>query len=247
MAVRFTRASSQFLHTATPCISGAPPFSVSAWVYVFDITQGHWLWTISDYSNNGSFHGIEAGGDQAGDPFRCVSYQLGAAGRYAATSTGYTANTWHHICAVWVSTTERHVYIDGGSKGTNVVSSDPWGLDKEAVGATYRGDNPGDKADARVAELAVYDAALSDADVEELAQLICPLSVRPDDIARYSPFHDLSYNDWVMTDTWTPVNGPTAEDGPPIFYPFPEPRLQPLIAGGPGPSVSIPSTWPRFF
>jgi len=103
----------------------------------------------------------------------------------ATTTTNISANTWHHICGVEASSTSRAVYLDGGNKGTNATSRTPGGLDVTAIGGLILPNTyvmPG-----RLAEVAVWNVALSDSEVAQLALGLCPLLMRPGDLLAYWP------------------------------------------------------------
>jgi hypothetical protein len=76
------------------------------------------------------------------------------------------------------------VYLDGGSKGTNTNSVVPSNFDRTQIGFAAGGTSA---LDGRLAEVAFWDIALSDAEVAMLALGYAPSLVRPDSLIHYWP------------------------------------------------------------
>ena len=90
-----------------------------------------------------------------------ASSSPGAATTTAADSTG----VWHHACAVFASSTSRSIYLDGTNKITNTTSITP---SSGSITGTRIGDSDADCFDGDLAEVAIWNAALSDAEVASL-------------------------------------------------------------------------------
>ena len=75
------------------------------------------------------------------------------------TTAGYTEDTWHHACAIFASATDRRVFIDGGSKGTNSTDVTPTGLNKTIIGR-WGDRNPTGHMSGMIAEVAIYDLSV---------------------------------------------------------------------------------------
>ena len=108
----------------------------------------------------------------------------------AATSTTITAGTWFHACGVFASATSRAAYLNGGGKVTETTSRVPSGIDRTSVGV---GDGssalnpfaPAGTGD--IAEVAIWDIDLTDAEVLLLSKGVSPLLVRPGNLVGYWP------------------------------------------------------------
>jgi hypothetical protein len=123
---------------------------------------------VSDNTIHSTFMGL-ADKDAPAEYFRLHSYPAGSGQTFVAntrtaaegsnnavTSTQWSLNTWHHACGLWVSATDRRVFIDGGSKGTDVVNLTPAGIDRTAIGVI--GDSsPSGWMDGMIAEAAIWD------------------------------------------------------------------------------------------
>ena len=78
---------------------------------------------------------------------------------YAETTSGFTVNTWHDACGIFVSSTDRRVFIDGGSKGTDTTDVTPTDLDRTCIGAE-RDSTPGGYMSGMIAEAAIWDLSI---------------------------------------------------------------------------------------
>lgn len=179
MAYQFV-TNEAFYTTALPAgiASNETTLTMACWFYAPDVTGNNFLMSVADVSVGNRNHYLGALGAVAGDPVRAFSND-GTANGSADTSTSYSANTWHLAVGVWNGAASRTAYLDGGGKVTNTTSVSPTGLDTVGIGALY--DNiPNYSPDIIIAEPAIWDIALSDAEVAELAVSVSPLMVRPD-------------------------------------------------------------------
>jgi hypothetical protein len=172
---------------------------------------------IGDKDAGDQYHNLIAHGNVAGDPIYVQSRD--ASGTSSAVSTsGYSANTWHHACAVFGSGSDRRAFIDGGSKGTDSTSRAPTGLDRAAIGALARS-LPTFHMSGHIAEAAIWNVALSDAEVALLARSYCPLFIRPEYLKAYWPLIREPDLDKVGRYNMTVYNSPGVMPHPPIIYP----------------------------
>jgi len=105
----------------------------------------------------------------------------------ASTTTEYSVSTWHHVTGVWASATDRRAYLDGEGKGTDSTPRTPTGLDNTSLGIYWRNSIALSPMDGRVAEVAVWNVALTDADAAALGAGFSPRLVRPDALVAYWP------------------------------------------------------------
>jgi hypothetical protein len=241
MARKFIRASSQYLDlTAAPI--GGVPLTMACWFNLSDITNGQFLMSISDYSipASGDYFALVADGTAGGDPLNASTYQSST--KSATTSSGYSAGTWHHGCAVFAAVDDRRAYIDGGSKGTNAESMTPADLSHTGIGTLIRQDWPATFTDGLIAEAVWWNAALTDDEVAILAKRYSPLFVRPQNIVQYLPLIRDNDEDIVGGYSWNNATSPTVDAHPPIIYPG---MMSPLItvstaSGSPfGPPIQV--------
>lgn len=125
----------------------------------------------------------------------------------ATTSTAGSTSTWAHACGVFASSTSRAAYLNGGGKGTNATSKVPAGMNRTHIGHPTAVSITGD-----IAEVAMWSAALTDAEVAALATGISPLWIQSASLIGYwpvwgiaSPEIDLTPNNRTMALTGSPA------------------------------------------
>lgn len=234
MSREFLRASSEGLFADVSEID-APLFTISCWFYALDITAAGTLVSIVDKGVGTRRIALWVRGDNSGDPLQLLVSYSGSS--QPATTTGYSADTWHHGCAVSRSATDKSVFLDGGGEGTDATStaSSMPGLDRTAVG--YLSDSsPSQYMDGRVAEVGIWDVALIDAEVAMLAAGAAPLMVRPESLVTYLPLiRDDDTDIMGVTGAYTELVTPTIATHPPgIIYPDQQEVWVPSAAAAPG-------------
>jgi hypothetical protein len=121
----------------------------------------------------------------AGDPIRILS--VGTATAAVDTTTGFSANTWTHACGVFASSTSRTVYINGGSSATNTTNSSGTGENRLFQGVTRAASAFSNYFSGSLAEVGVWNAALTADEVLALARGISPSLIRPQSLNIYAP------------------------------------------------------------
>ena len=187
---------------------------MAAWFNSDNIVDWQVIMSLGYSGDNNNMILLHCRGNVGGDPLQAYTYD-GATYAIASTTTGYSANTWHHAALVQAASNDHAVYIDGGSKGTAAQDSSPANID--STGISVRATSAlGREISGMVAEAAIWNAALTDA---EIAALYCngigtdPRTVRPGNLVAYWPLtgHD---NDLVGGYHLTPYNSPTWAQGP---------------------------------
>lgn len=181
MARLFNDAAKDQLETTTVPVSAAP-FTMACFFRSDDITIAQDLMAISTAGTSDEKFRLIAGGNAAGDPVR-ANARTTTSGT-ADTTTGYSANTWHHAAAVFASTTSRTAYIDGGSKGTDTTSLAPSGMTRFNIGAYHNAVETGHLS-GDVCEAGIWNVALTDAEILSLAQGMSPRFIRPGSLVGY--------------------------------------------------------------
>lgn len=184
MSRLFDDAASDRLTNANAVIVGYP-FTLACWFNSDNIGISQVLMSVGDTGTADNYHYLRAAGSVASDPVQAGSAAGGTA-RNAATTTGYSTNTWHHACGVFTAAADRAAFIDGGSKGTNTQSTSPAGVDATAIGRLETS-TPANHMSGMIAEAAIWDVALTDAEVALLAASYSPLLVRPQNLVAYWP------------------------------------------------------------
>lgn len=183
----------------------AVPLTLAAWFKQTATGAGR---VIIDLSNGGT------------NLFQLRQTASGAVGantnaNQALSSAAATAGTWNHGCATFASITSRAAYLNGANKGTNASSTTPSGINKTTIGVKgdgtlfYNGS---------LADIAIWNVALADADVAMLALGISPLLVRRSALVAYWPF--LGYYSPeidLLSSTGITLTGTTQSAHPRVF------------------------------
>ena len=120
MARLFDNGNTEYLEYAGAVVA-SEPLAMVCWFRSDDISSAQVLMTVGTGGGAASqYHALVAAGATGGDPLWGISYNDHS--HSAATSAGYTANTWHHGCALFVAANDRRVFLDGGNKDTDGAS-----------------------------------------------------------------------------------------------------------------------------
>jgi hypothetical protein len=181
MAYEFSSSSSQFLR-AESFASLSFPFTISCQFNPKNITQNMVLAAISD-AGGGNRCVMVLGGALAGDPVRIDVLGAGA----ADSTVGFTSNAWQHACGVWSSTTSRTVYLNGSNSSTSTASVVQQTINRVLIGMRTSNDVNGLFMEGFIAEVGIWNAALTAAEVASLADGMTCDKVRPQNLVFYAP------------------------------------------------------------
>ena len=155
-SILFNDASNQYLEVDKAVVSETP-LTMMCWVYCDDLSSNTYVMYIADKDVTDQAFGLRLNSGGAGN-VHALTY-AGTAAAALATAT-MSANTWHQVCAVFVSPNDRRAYIDGGNEGTNNASRTPTGLDRTSIGRA--GDStPGYYMSGKVGFAMIWNRALS--------------------------------------------------------------------------------------
>lgn len=118
--------------TSTDYIT-AFPCTLCAWFNIDNVTGQDYLVSVHDVGGS-RYWALTVQGNIGGDPLR--AQEKGSSYQAADSATAVTANTWIHGCAVFRSATDREIYFNGVSDGTNDTDSamNPAPHDEFAIG-----------------------------------------------------------------------------------------------------------------
>lgn len=209
----FVRASSQFIECSTTTLT-AYPISMSAWFQTDDLTTNQVL-----VANTTSVTGIGVymifRGANAGDPLTCTDYD-GTTGGTASSAGSVTTNTWFHGGAVFAGASSRAIYLNG-AKDTNstTTSNNLAGTDKTNMGALISGNS---HLSGKLAEVAIWNVALTDDEMLSLSYGVSPLRIRPSALVFYAPLWGNTILDYVGRKSLVNQNGSTESTTHPRRY-----------------------------
>ena len=159
------------------------PFTMAAWANFDSVSANNHIISIAAGSD-ATYFGLR-GLDTAN--IGALSFD-GSGGIQAISTTSTSAATWHHTVGVYVSTTERSVFLDGGGKKTETTLDTPTTPTEVAIGVSADS-TPIYFMSGSVAHAAIWNVELTDAEIATLATGVSPLLVRPASLVGYWPLH----------------------------------------------------------
>jgi hypothetical protein len=226
MAYFFDRASTQYLRVPSTPVTAAP-LTFAVWARSNDATTSQSAISIGDKDSTLDGWDIIFAGTVAGDPirFRAVDVTAGS----ADGPVGYSINTWYHVAGVEVSDSSRFCYVDGAVGAEDTTTRTPDNGDNVTVGALGNS-TPSTPWNGDIAEAAIWNVALTAAEVLVLSKGVPAYMVRPASLVFYAPLvRDLV--DIVEGRTLTNTNVATVSAHPRIFRtPAPQIRKHTYVA-----------------
>lgn len=237
MARVFDGSTQWAIHAAG--IRTTVPLSMACWFRPANVTQTAVLMIQSETANNDGFYLMMDGTSMMGRT------SAGGLTDDARLESVVTANAWQHGCFVSSATNARAIYHNGtrGTDGTGTLT--PSGINQTTLADLGSGFW---QFNGRLARAAIWNVALSDADVAALysrGMAVSPALVRPeglvawwDLIGKYSPEID-AVGGFDMTLTASP----TAADGPRLAGH--RRRVNPFAAAGAA-ADAVPVCWAQY-
>ena len=153
MARLFNDAANDETHVDQAVVSGIP-FAVSIWAKR-DADIECIPFSLVDKDAASHSFAIQLLNSGVGNIVKAFARDAGGYG-YATTSTGTTDNAWQHICALFVSDTDRRVLLNAGGRGTGADDITPLNMDRVSIGVWSR--NPAlQYFSGDIAEVAIWD------------------------------------------------------------------------------------------
>jgi hypothetical protein len=181
MAYRFTAISSQYLSAGASVTAGSP-VTIAYWVRPTDTLGGNFMHV--SVGDSGSTHRIQmyrAGGAN----FNIDSIATSAAG--FLISSAFSAGTWAHCACAFASNTSRTPYINGSASSTNTTNIGTQNAFNETLIAARRNVTAGVFGNDTIAEVGIWNAALTAAEIASLAKGMTCDKVRPQSLVFYAP------------------------------------------------------------
>lgn len=218
MGIKYTAASSEYLQISSNLI-GSDVFTWAVWFYLESQTGADQdlLWS-GETASSDVYHRLQY--DDSANEFR-FSFRNGAT-NHAITTNGATVGGWNHLLAYRASATDARVYLDNAGEGTNTTSVTGVDAltDSFAVGMS-RDDTPTDPNDGVLAEIAIWNVAITDAALRQaLANGVSPELILPGNLIRHFRCVNLAdLNDRMSSTTLTAFNTPISGRHPAISMP----------------------------
>jgi Concanavalin A-like lectin/glucanases superfamily len=211
MAYNFTAASSQYLSTASTPATAAP-LTVACWAQTNTTTGNKALISIESGNSNDIFLLYFFAGTNALGLF--VQRAGGTFGQ--AERVGPSLNTWIHCAGVASSETSRVVYSSGVAGATNTTNTGAPAVGKISIGSYFLGGSRLGYHAGLIAEVGIWNAALTQPEIASLAKGMTCDKVRPQSLVFYAPLvRDLVDAQGGLTITNN--NGATVANHPRVY------------------------------
>lgn len=174
------------VYDGTPPVTAAP-FTVAAWarrtdtgsfrtvlgIGDKDVTNHQWYLQMFDFGSKSVKWEVQAGGTAAN----------------SQAPGNWVQNQWHHVAGVEASSTSRTCYLDGSPDATpDTTSRAPSGADRLAIGKVPESSpGAGEYFTGDIAEVGIWNVALTDAEIASLAKGVTPPNIRPGNLVFYAP------------------------------------------------------------
>lgn len=174
-ARRFVNASSQYLHVATPVVTGVP-LTMACWINQATSAGLRVAMSIGASANADNYFNIGLGTLL---PYaRAANVSIGTANGPSTPAIG----KWAHVAAVFAATNSRTCYVNGIAGSTNTTSITPAGVDKTAVAAFVRDSGFFNAPDATILSPAIWNVALNVQEIRAIATGTPPWQIRPQNL-----------------------------------------------------------------
>lgn len=161
-----------YLSAGAAAITTAP-VSMAAWVRLAgDTIFARTIISFKNTATDNTSHYFRL--TMNGDETISASTADAAAAVHSTTTGVVTVGVWAHVAAVFASATSRIVYLNGVAATEETTSRTPAGIDDMFVGVHSGSEGPSNAWYGEIGEVAIYNAALSGADVLALAGGACP-------------------------------------------------------------------------
>lgn len=173
MAYSFTAASSHRLTIAEASVTAAP-LTISAWFKPTGVAAANLcLAAITDTAAANTRFALI----QSTTAISANAHDGAASGAASTASPNLVvADQWQHAAGVFTTTTSRDAYRNGTVGTNNTTSVTPASLDTTAIGARVNSSTSW-FFDGLIAEVAIWDVALSGTDITALAAGDSPMSL----------------------------------------------------------------------
>lgn len=185
MGRQFTRGSSTNCAVSSGVVTGLP-LTLAAWFKHTSLTNDRSLVCASNITTNADSCELLITNSHI------VSARAYVAASATTASSGVVApaNLWGHAAAVFTSSTSRTAYFNGAFSGTNSASKTPAAFDWLGVGILRWSSGTTNAHEGSIAEVGVWDVALTPGEIGLLAAGVKPCFVRPQNLKAYYPLAD---------------------------------------------------------
>ena len=181
MMGRSFNGSSQYGQEGGVSVTAAP-LTLACWYRVGAVAINS-LVALTDTTANDSYFylGISNAGQTE------AHANSSAASTYATETTVVSVGEKHHFGATFESASSRYAWLDGSPSAQDTTSCTPTGIDETTIGAIELAAGFFYYVNGDAWDVAIWNVALTQAEMEMLAAGASPLMIRPGNLVRYWP------------------------------------------------------------
>ncbi len=185
MAYNFN-GTSQRLNTASTPVN-APAFSMACWFKPSTLSGGRVPLSICNTSGNSTTSRYNL--SIRGNTLFAIQVSNAAAALTSTDTISPNVNAWNHGCGVFTSTASRTVYLNGANAVTQSSTNAPNTADINAVyiGTQLTSNSFVNYFEGDIAEVGIWNVALTAAEVASLAKGMTCDKIRPQNLVFYAP------------------------------------------------------------
>lgn len=209
MAYEFLSSSSRYLSASAP-VSGVP-MTITALFYVTTVAASQ---IVSVVEANGTHRNqIQIGANASASIFS----QGSLTNQIVTTSITVATNTWYHYAGVFTNNSSRTAYINAANSSTGTVNVGSQNIPTQInIGARSVSNVVAQYLNGRIAEVGVWNTALTLSEIQSLAKGMTCDKIRPQNLNFYAPLiRDLQDTKGGLI--ITPHNGPIVAAHPRIY------------------------------
>jgi hypothetical protein len=223
---RTSWSTSNYLHITSGLLTAAP-LTMACWAFDPLPASAQSLMCISNNASLTNRDLFRLGESASGTVRISAAVADAAAVTQCFTSTVVPSSTWFHACGVWASASDRRSFLNGGGKGTSATSVTPSGVNRTSLGMSENTTiNSVFSGTGAIAHAAIWNIALTDAEVLALANGLHPTRMHPESLVAYwplfgeaSPEQNIKSNAGAMVMVGTLTKYATAPAAPRIYMP----------------------------
>jgi hypothetical protein len=182
MAYAFVSANSQYIHSTSSISQIAVPLTLAVW-YQRAARGSNMAFLSHDRTNGIDRYTISAG---TSDVTRATAATPSVPSGNFSTITGENLSAWNNAVAQYNATNNRVIYLNNNAGTPNTVDTNPSGLNNLDIGVQWN-TTLQNYTNGLLAEVAVWNIALSNDDVTALFKGFKAFRVRPQNLVYYVP------------------------------------------------------------
>jgi hypothetical protein len=178
--------TNQRLSTASAPATNVP-LTMACWFKTDSVTVDQTLVYITNSAANPSRFALFIAGTSVGDPLRAFVAGTNNTPSAILDFGTVTAGSWSHAAGVFTSATSRRAYLNASESSENTANVGAATMSSMEIGARSDFGNTALFMEGQIAEVGIWNVALTAAEVASLADGMTCDKVRPQSLVFYAP------------------------------------------------------------